>query len=299
MILILENDMSENFINYLSKTLRFSSQTCHNYNYDAIRFVSYLTQQGLALENVKSEHIQNYINLLQRDKLLASKTLARYLKSIEHYFNFLIIEGNITVSPMLNYSYPKHFQPIHHFYTSKEMSALLAAPDTTRVIGIRNRAILEILYNTGLRGYEVTLLKLYDIDFINNTALVNGKGSHERIVPLNQAAVAWLNRYLNVRDKLLKNKVSESLFLSTHSTKLTQNGLYRIVKKYVRKAKLNDSISPHTLRHCFGSHMLQNGANIEIIRDLLGHESIQTTQIYTQIDNERLMQLHQKHHPRS
>lgn len=228
-----------------------------------------------------------------------ASTTSRELSSIKRFYRFLLLQGKIRVDPSLNIDSPKLPRNLPESLTEAEVEALLGAPDITQPLGLRDRAMLEILYATGLRVSELVSLKLTQISADMGVVRVMGKGSKERLVPLGEEALHWINDYTGkIRPALLGSKVTDKLFVTTRSDAMTRQAFWYLIKRHAQQAGITKSLSPHTLRHAFATHLLNHGADLRVVQLLLGHTDISTTQIYTHVARERLKQLHVKHHPR-
>ncbi len=194
---------------------------------------------------------------------------------------------------------PKLSRPLPKSLTEEEVERLLAAPNVAESLGLRDRAMLEVLYATGLRVSELTALKIDEINLRQGVVRIMGKGNRERLVPLGEEAMQWLDRYLaEGRPNILRDRQTVFLFPTRRSDHMTRQAFWHIIKRYARDAEIRKSLSPHTLRHAFATHLLNNGADLRVVQMLLGHSDVSTTQIYTHVARERLKELHQEHHPR-
>ena len=230
----------------------------------------------------------------------ANSSILRSVSSLRKFFQYLAQEKIIEKDPMLLIDTPKKKQHLPQVLTKEEVEKLLHSPNTGQVLGLRDRAMLELMYATGLRISEIINLKLEDLHLTMGTLQTLGKGHKERIVPVGDEAIKWINRYLEeARPKLLKQKRSNYLFLNFHGNNLTRQGVWRNLKAEVRKAGIQKNITPHTLRHSFATHILENGADLRIVQELLGHADISTTQIYTHLSNKQLADIYNRAHPRA
>ncbi len=217
-----------------------------------------------------------------------------------NFFRYLANENKITADPMLKIDTPKTGHHLPQVLTTDEVDRLLAVPDTTKKLGIRDRALLEVMYATGLRVSELVNLTLDELHLEMGLIQPLGKGDKERIIPIGEVAIDWLNQYLtSVRDLLLKENSSQYVFLNAHGHQLTRQGVWKNLKALVRQAGITKNVTPHTLRHSFATHILENGAGLRVVQELLGHADISTTQIYTHISQKRLTEVYQKYHPRA
>jgi integrase/recombinase XerD len=229
-----------------------------------------------------------------------SSTQARLHSSLKRFYQFLARDGRIRVDPTLKLDAPKKPQRFPRTLSETDVEALLGEPDPEETLGLRDRAMLEVLYASGLRVSELVRLKLAEVGTDTGVVRVFGKGAKERLVPLGEEALAWLARYVGeARPALLKRRSSEFVFLTGRGTPMTRQAFWHLLKKRAARAIPGKSLSPHTLRHAFATHLLNHGADLRVVQLLLGHADISTTQIYTHVARERLKALHAKHHPRA
>lgn len=279
------------FSEYLINQKGYSKYTVKSYMTDLDSFYEYVFKEKTS----KFDHsfIRKYLNELY-DKDYASKTICRHISSLRSYFKYLINEEYIKDNPMLLIGNPKVSQKLPQYLNYNELETLLELPDRSTFLGLRNALILELLYSTGVRVSELVNIKLSDIDLNNNRITVLGKGNKERIVLFGNKANKLIIEYLNKRDNN-----SEYLFINKNGTVLTDRGVRYIIDMIVKKSALKLKISPHTLRHTFATHLLNEGAELRSVQELLGHESIATTGIYTHVSVERLRKTYLDNHPRA
>ncbi len=290
----------EEFVEYLMLERGLSENTISAYKTDLISFLEFLSEKNIvAYRNLKRNDIINYLSEC-KDKGLEPATLARRLVSIKVFFKFLLQEEVILENITDVMESPKLWRLLPNFISSKEVEALINAyPLGEDYLIFRNRAIIELLYSCGLRVSELTNLRIDSIHKEENVIRVLGKGSKERIVPIGSKAKELILEYKNrIRPKLIKDAKEVSLFISRNGKKLDRERIWGIIKEAAILAGINKNIHPHTLRHSFASHLLENGADLRIIQEMLGHADISTTQIYTHIDNKKLLNIHKKFHPR-
>ncbi len=283
---------------YLSKIAGLSNNTCTKYHRTIHKFNAWCVAGGIDIQSIGTEVIKNYIDELP----FSPGQKQHYLCVIKRYYQFLIYNGILKTNPAKGIKQPKRLPCQQRHYSIEEMVILIKMIDTSTPIGIRNQTIVLMLYATGMRCSELCHLKLLDVDLINRTLKVFGKNSTERLIPLNELAVEWLERYLQYRPLIIKGKANNPYVFVTNqqnNTPLSRVTVWKIVKRAARKAKLDSRLSTHSLRHAFATHMLYNGANLRVIQQLLGHAQISTTQLYTYLDKAHLKALHQKHHPRA
>jgi len=228
-----------------------------------------------------------------------ASSAARRVSSLKRFFQYCMRERRIAADPTLKVDAPKRAPRFPKTLSESDVEALLAAPDVAAALGLRDRAMLETLYATGLRVSELVAMKIFEADLAAGVVRVLGKGSKERLVPLGEEAVHWLRRYIAVsRKDLLRRKASDALFVTARGAGMTRQAFWHLVRRYGARAIPGKRLSPHVLRHAFATHLINHGADLRVVQMLLGHADISTTQIYTHVARERLKQLHAKHHPR-
>ena len=288
------------YLHYLKVERGLSENTIASYGIDLKLFLEYLRENEIpSFKQVNKEVIVNYMQA-EKNNNKANSSILRSVSSLRKFFQYLAQEKIIEKDPMLLIDTPKKKQHLPQVLTKEEVEKLLHSPNTGQVLGLRDRAMLELMYATGLRISEIINLKLEDLHLTMGTLQTLGKGHKERIVPVGDEAIKWINRYLEeARPKLLKQKRSNYLFLNFHGNNLTRQGLWKNLKAEVRKAGIQKNITPHTLRHSFATHILENGADLRIVQELLGHADISTTQIYTHLSNKQLADIYNRAHPRA
>jgi integrase/recombinase XerD len=231
---------------------------------------------------------------------LTSSSAARYYSSLKGFFTYLFLSRYITENPIEKISSPKLSKNLPSVLTVEETDSVLSQPDTNNKLGLRDKAVLELLYACGTRVSELINIKISDLFFADDVIRVFGKGSKERIIPIGSSAVKWINKYLKEsRVLLMKKAKSENyLFLNNRGTKLSRMGVWKIVDRYVKEAGIEKEVHPHTFRHSFATHLLEGGADLRAVQEMLGHADISTTQIYTHIDRDYIKQVHKDFHPR-
>ena len=228
-----------------------------------------------------------------------ASSAARRVSSLRRFFQYCLRERRIGADPTLKLDPPKRTPRFPKTLSEADVEALLAAPDTSAALGLRDRAMLETLYATGLRVSELVALKLFDANLDAGVVRVLGKGSKERLVPLGEEAVQWLQKYLAIsRRNLLEKRSADALFVTARGAGMTRQAFWHLIRRYGARAIPGKRLSPHVLRHAFATHLINHGADLRVVQMLLGHADISTTQIYTHVARERLKQLHAKHHPR-
>lgn len=284
---------------YLVVEKGLARNTLAAYMADVQRFVTFMEQHGRdALQAVKREDITAYLEA-RRQQGITARTTARELVSIRTLYRFLRDVEAITMEPTAHLQTPYRGKSLPQALTQGEVEQLLQAPDTCTLLGKRDAALLEMLYATGLRASELIGLRYEDIDTTVGYLRVCGKGGKERLVPMGEMATIQLEDYLTAgRPQLLKGRQATFLFVNRSAQGLTRQGVWKIVKKYMRQAAIYKPLSPHTLRHSFATHLLQGGADLRVLQQMLGHADISTTQIYTHVVQQRLQAVYTKHHPR-
>jgi len=288
-------DQVERFLNYLTVEKGLSANTLEAYKRDINKFRKHIEDAGKSIIRFKRADIVSYINLL-RDSGNQASTIARNIASIRGLCRFFLIEGIIKEDPVENLSTPKGWKKIPRIIGSEEVTDLLKKPEG-KTLSLRDRAMLEIIYSSGLRASEVINIKMGDINFEAGFITVTGKGSKQRVVPVNELAMETVTEYIEkLRPEILKKRSSQYLFIAKGGKPMTRQRLWQLIKTY--SAGLSVNISPHTLRHCFASHLLDGGADLRALQKMLGHTDISTTQIYTKVTPERLKKVHKDYHPR-
>ena len=278
-----------------------SKHTLSAYLSDIRKFSHWLTGQDLQLLDTQREHILGYLAYLS-DQQLSSRTLARVLSTLRRYFAFLVREGLMVQDPSALIDSPKLGRSLPHTLSEKDVEQLLQSPDTETTLGLRDRSMLELLYACGLRVSELIDLRIEQINKNQGVVRVWGKGSKERMVPIGEEALWWLERYYkSARPELLPEKTGSAgthVFLSNRGRMMTRQTFWYAIKRHARQAGIKAQLSPHTLRHAFATHLVNNDADLRVVQLLLGHSDLSTTQIYTHVARERMKELHSLHHPR-
>ncbi|MGO8754071.1 MAG: site-specific tyrosine recombinase XerD [Gallionellaceae bacterium] len=277
-----------------------SRNTLESYRRDLNKFTAWLEHQGRAsiLETTHAD-IQGFLAHLVTGEEAKATSTSRAISSLKRLFRYLLRQNRIAADPTLQIATPKLPRSLPKSLTEQEVELLLDAPDVQTPLGMRDRTMLEVLYATGLRVSELVALSVAQVSLDMGVVRVMGKGSKERLVPLGEEALDWLRRYLSeARPVLLAGKLSDALFVTHRAEAMTRQMFWYLIKKHARRGALSKSLSPHTLRHAFATHLLNHGADLRVVQMLLGHADISTTQIYTHVARERLKQLHAMHHPR-
>lgn len=290
----------DSFLRYMTVEKNSSPLTIQHYANDILQFSTYLKQQQIDdFAAVSYLTVRSYLATLMSEEY-AKRSVSRKISALRSFYLHLVREGCVDASPFTYIKTPKLDKKLPQFLYIEEMEQLLQAPDITDPLGIRDQAIFETLYASGIRVSELVSLNISSIDLHNGIALVMGKGSKERYVPIGEIALTSLKRYLaNSRSHLSKDAMEAALFLNYSGTRLTDRSVRRIVDKYIDTLSQSRSVSPHTLRHTFATHMLEAGADLRIVQELLGHVNVSTTQIYTHVTRDHLQSVYNRAHPRA
>lgn len=289
------------FLKYLEVERNYSSYTVYYYERDIIEFSSFMTRESIiTYGEVEYQDIRIYLTDLYNQRL-ARKTVARKISSLRSFYKFLLRETLVMNNPFINVSLPKAESYLPTFLYSEELEKLFNVNDISTPLGMRNQALLELLYATGIRVSECCNITMSDLDFSIGTVLVYGKRSKERYIPFGSFAEDALLKYINNGRKALMDKhiPTDFLFLNHRGTPLTTRGVRTILNSLVKKASVNIHLSPHMLRHTFATHMLNEGADLRSVQELLGHSHLSSTQIYTHVTKDRLKKVYNDSHPRA
>ena len=293
----------DQFINYLALERGASPHTCRAYRKDLELFAAFLEEKGIPAELAKIDHlaIRSYLGFLYRQRHIKRASIVRKLAALRTFFRYLKREGTIEKNPAKMVSVPKGEKHLPHVLTVDEAFGIMEIPDHTTPRGSRDHAILEFLYSSGLRVGELTTLKLHDLDLTDGMVRVMGKGGKERLVPIGSKAIAALQTYLQHRKELMGKVASTPpyLFLNHRGGRLTARSVARMIKTYLLQRGMITRVSPHTFRHSFATHLLDAGADLRGIQELLGHASLSTTQKYTHVSSAKLMEVYDRTHPRA
>ena len=289
----------ENFINYCEYEKGLSANTLKSYNYEINLYQTYLEDKLsiIDIEKVSKEDIESYLKYCY-SKNEDSKTISHKITTIYNFHNYLLREKVIKDNQAEFIDRPKLAKHLPYTLTVKEIDKLLDIALVT-VFDYRDKAMLELMYGTGLRVSELVSLTVYDVDFYNAFLRIKGKGSKERIVPINNASLKYLKLYLDRRCLLLKKKTSDELFLNARGEGISRQGFFKNLKKILAKKGMPTNISPHSIRHSFATHLIENGADLRSVQTMLGHSDITTTKIYTHISNEKVTKDYLINHPRA
>lgn len=297
---MIDETLTESFLNYLIVECGLSDNTIKSYKSDLRNFSNYLKNRGIKrFQDARSSMMINYIEK-EKERGLTENSISRSLVTVKMFYKFMIMEGKISRNPMSSVSTPKLQKRLPEVLHYKAVEKMLQIPDCNKKLGVRDRAILELMYATGARVSEVASIKVEWVNLDYGYVRCQGKGSKQRIVPLGAKAVSSITKYLQeVRPLISKDNGNDTLFLSRTGKKLRRENIWELVKKYAILAGTKSSISPHTLRHSFATHLLEGGADLRSVQEMLGHVNISTTQIYTHVDRKFLKSVHQRFHPRA
>lgn len=291
----------EQFIHYLMVEKGLAQNTLESYRRDLLLYSYFLKKNydGLTISETTRTHIIAYL-LELKQKGRATTTISRNLASIRSFYNFLLRDRYIDKDPSQNLESPKIDKRLPKVLSVPQVDQLLQMPDVNTSAGLRDKAMLELLYATGIRVSELVSLNIDDLNLNMGLLKCFGKGSKERIIPLGSLAIKSINNYLEYsRVKLNKKPDENALFLNHHGKRITRQGFWKIIKKYAKIASIEVDITPHTLRHSFATHLLENGADLRSVQEMLGHADISTTQIYTHLTKAKLKEVYSKAHPRA
>ena len=290
------------FLTHVRVERGLSANTVAAYRRDLLKFDDFARKRKLSLESASRDNLVEFLASLYRQKL-ESRTVARHLVTLRNFFRFAQLQDLITTDPSLNLESPKIRRSLPGYLRLEEIERLLAQPDEKTPLGLRDRAMLDVLYSTGLRVSELINLRVLDLDTAVGCVRCIGKGDKERIVPIGKKALALVERYLrDARPKLIgkgRQALATTLFINRRGAPLSRVGVWKILSAYGRKAGLRAALTPHMLRHSFATHLLERGADLRSVQLMLGHSDISTTQIYTHVVEERLKQIYKAHHPRA
>ena len=286
------------FLDALWAERGLSANTLDGYRRDLIKLRGALAAAGVELEHARREELLEFLAREMRAGR-SPRSISRYVSCFRQYYRWMVREGRLSEDPTALIETPKIGRSLPKALSERQVETLLAAPDTRTALGLRDRAMLELMYATGLRVSELTGLLMTQLHLNQGTIRVLGKGGKERLVPIGEQAQDWLRRYFEeARPTLMKGAQSEYVFVTSRRTGMTRQAFWHTVSRHARAAGINKKISPHDLRHSFATHLLNHGADLRVVQLLLGHSDLSTTQIYTHVAREGLKRLHEKHHPR-
>jgi len=289
----------DEYINFLAVERGVSLNTLEAYSRDLNRYIAHIEKREIKdIKDISSDDVVAFLGSLRKSGLVAN-SVNRTLAALRGFYKYLVLQKLIKENPIANISLARVWMHLPDTLNEEEMRNLLDQPGVKNVLGIRDRAMMELLYATGIRVSELVSLTINNINWQTGYLIVMGKGGKERIVPVGQVAYDCLSRYVNkVRLGLLKGNSTTVLFLNRSGGGLTRQGFWKIVKKYAKKAGMMKRVYPHTFRHSFATHILERGGDLRSVQVMLGHSDISTTQIYTHVTRERLKDIHRKYHPR-
>jgi integrase/recombinase XerD len=288
------------FCDHLALERGLSPRTVDAYRRDVERLVAFLADRGVRRPaDAGASELRDFVYAL-KDRGLQPTSIRRNISAVRTYFGYLLDEGVVVADPTERVELPRSWRHLPGVLSRAEVARILEAPDPADRLCWRDRALLEFAYAAGVRVSELTALKVRDLDLSTGLALVLGKGAKERIVPVGRAAVQALTVYLReIRPRLARSRTEGAVFLNAHGRPLSRMGVWKILRKHVRRAGVSKRVTPHTLRHSFATHLLEGGADLASVQELLGHADIATTQIYTHVDREYLRDVHRRYHPRA
>lgn len=293
-----QEELLKIYCDYLAVEKGLSANSLISYSLDLKKFFAFLDRSKKSLLRIKESDLVDFIHL-QAQSGLSPRSLARLVSSLKSFFRFLLLENHLKKNPAEGLTSPSLWLNLPRVLTVEEVESLLEKADLNKPQGIRDRAMLEILYGCGLRVSELVTLELKDIRLAQGFIICKGKGSKERIVPVGRAAARWLKTYLREVRPSWDKVGSPTVFLTRRGKPFTRQGIWKILKTYSQEAGLQDKVHPHLLRHSFATHLLERGADLRSVQMLLGHSQITTTQIYTHVSRERLKQIYDRFHPRA
>lgn len=292
----MEEELIKRFLNYLAVEKGLAKNTLESYERDLRKYFHFM--KAKSVDDISRTDVLSFQARLSTEGI-ATPSVARSLSAIRGFHKYLMLDGLAHMDPTVNIETPRGWKRLPKTLSSMDVDSLLNQPDLSAPIGLRDKAMLELLYATGLRVSELVGLRIPDINLERGFLIVMGKGSKERAVPMGEIAITAIKQYLaHARQTLLNGKDSGLLFISSKRRGITRQMFWERIKFYTIKAGIGKSISPHTLRHSFATHLLDNGADLRAVQAMLGHSDISTTQIYTHVSRERLKQIHEKYHPR-
>lgn len=291
----------EDYLRYSQIERGLSANTITSYRQDLTAFINFLKKEHLMTWPTKALDIDAFL-AQQRDLNKATSSISRLISSLRKFYQWLVRQNIQKINPMLEIDSPKKRRSLPVALTVDEINHLLEQPNTNKKLGLRDRALLETLYATGIRVSELINLKFNDLHEELKLIKVFGKGSKERLIPISEVALSWIDSYKEkVRDPLILKvgKNCDFIFLNSRGTALTRQAVWQIIKKYCNMAGIQKNVTPHTLRHTFATHLLENGADLRVVQEILGHSDISTTQIYTNLSQKHILQVYAKTHPRT
>lgn len=288
------------YLAHIKLEKNLSQNTVSSYKIDINAFISFLKDSGIDdPSDISSDHIGSFFKTLKELGLLGSSS-ARYFSSLKGFFLYLLKNKYIVKNPIEKITAPRISKKLPGVLDVNEVEKILSSPDANYKLGLRDKAMLELFYACGTRVSELINIKVNDLFFEDEIIRVFGKGSKERLIPVGSSAIKWVGEYLKKSRPLLmkKSKSENNLFLNSRGSKLSRMGVWKIIDRYVKQAGIEKDVHPHTFRHSFATHLLEGGADLRAVQEMLGHADISTTQIYTHIDRDYIKQVHKQYHPR-
>ena len=295
------SEQVEDYLRYSQVERGLSNNTITAYRQDLTSFIRFLQKENLTSWPTQALDIDAFL-AEQRDQKKAASSISRLITSLRKFYQWLVRQNIQKLNPMLEIDSPKKRRTLPVALTVNEVNNLLEQPDTKKQLGLRDRALLETLYATGIRVSELINLKFTDLHEELKLVKVFGKGSKERLIPISEVALSWIDSYKEkVRDPLILKigKNTDFIFLNSRGGSLTRQAVWQIIKHYCKMAGIQKNVTPHTLRHTFATHLLENGADLRVVQEILGHSDISTTQIYTNLSQKHILQVYEKTHPRT
>jgi integrase/recombinase XerD len=291
----MEEELIKRYLNYLAVEKGLARNTLESYARDLRRYVQGIQAKGP--DEITPSDVASFMARLSSEGT-SPRSIARSMAAVRGLHKYLMSDGLSHSDPTVNTEIPHGWKRLPKTLSSVDVDLLLSQPDTSTVLGLRDKAMLELLYATGLRASELVGLRMADVNLERGFLTVMGKGSKERAVPMGEIAIAAIRSYFPARQTLLHGRSADELFISSQRRGITRQMFWERIKFYAARAGIGTTISPHTLRHSFATHLLDNGADLRAVQAMLGHSDISTTQIYTQVSRERLKKIHEKYHPR-
>lgn len=294
-------DNLEDYLRFAQVERGLSKNTINSYRQDLNEYLTFLQKENQNTWEVDAYLVDSFL-AKQRDMGKATASITRMLSSLRRFYKWLLRNDIIVRDPLIKIDSPKKERRLPVALSHQELENLLAAPNISKPLGLRDRAILETLYATGMRVSELIDLRENDLHEDLNLIRVLGKGSKERLVPITDVALSWIEKYQkDVRNQqiLKKGKYTDYIFLNAHAGSLTRQAIWQMIKKYCKQAHITKNVTPHTLRHTFATHLLENGADLRVVQEILGHSDISTTQIYTNLSQKHILEVYKQAHPRT
>lgn len=293
-----KGNLLHNFQEFLSIEKGLSENSINSYGYDLNKFKNFLDQEQVDFLDVQADHIMQFL-VKEKDRKVSSKTLAREVVAIRQFYKYLKDDKQIDYNPTDKIETPEVLRAIPDHLTLEEIESLFNKLNEDNPYELRDKCIFELLYSSGLRISEACNLRMEDLDLNSMTLIVEGKGGRQRLVPFGEKSLEILKKYLDKsRPEILKSRSCDYLFVSKKGSFINRKSVWRLLNDYLKRTNIKKKVTPHTLRHSFATHLLENHADLRAVQELLGHIDISTTQIYTQMANKTLKEVHKKHHPR-